>query len=136
MKTLLASLIVMLVSFPCMAQDAQGVVEPDPPQSSAPSSGMLTDRVILIVDTSGSMGERGALADAVNQALGVVYSNTDEFDLALITFSHAVVQLNNGDTIWFEMPDGYAATRIEEYLTSCGANGGTNPLPALTLGLE
>lgn len=112
-----------------------------PREVVAPSE-RLTDRVLFVVDASGSMHgtEFGVALRAVRSIAG---QPVDALEFGIIAFSDVPSRwpglAADGEDLpagWAACPSSEAVDRAEEWLSEHGADGDTRAIPALRMALE
>lgn len=99
----------------------------------------LTQRVILVVDVSGSMKDEGRISRALQAVRHVMENPSDDFEVAIVTFSTkterwpGVPEPTATPPVpvgWARLPSMIALTEGEAFVSSREAQG-TLPVPAL-----
>lgn len=97
-----------------------------------PTAARLTNRIIFVVDTSGSM-MRDDTAKAVEALVEVAGGPTDDLQVRLLTFDDVVREPEPKG--WRRLPDPVVLAGLRASIPEKG-DGGTNVLPALRMALE
>ena len=151
MRVLIVLVLLLTLFLPASGQD-----DPLPPMPrimpleviKAKKDFKMTDRVIFVMDTSGSM--TGELKKAIDCLMLIAGSPSDDLRVGLITFTHTADRWkgvpeclvpHTGHHLRKCIPPQWAAmpsslSKLYAYLASLEATGGTNPGPAILEALK
>jgi len=95
----------------------------------------LTDRVLFLVDSSGSM-HRGKLDRAIRGVMEIAAAPTDQLEIALYRFASDYSRWPGDGEGWAELPSATAVGDACAYAGAAGPSGGTCAIGPLVAALR
>lgn len=127
----------------------EGQRPPDEIVQVAPGNRRMTTKIAFVVDTSGSMDNRGRVQMGITFARNLLGRPGDELLVQMFAFKDGFTRWPgirpNPDEQrfgppppegWTEFPSLPALQAAQRWLTEQGASGGTNPIGAMTAALQ